>query len=148
MMKRAGTSTAIFAALAFASGIVTAPFLDGFTIDLLALALIFVGLSVRSGSRRAAKWAIGISVLYALVAVALSAVAIVNIERIRIGGYTARSPHLPWILLCMTVVFVWCVLNLVLLSRSLRKVRTGAEPPARSAPELRAEGASSEAPQP
>lgn len=120
MFKQIGTSVALFSGIIFISGLVAAPFLDAFTIDIAALILFFLGLNVRNGRRGAAKWSLVFSIFYAAVAVAFVITSLIRPELIKVGKYTCNTTHLPWVLTVAVIVLIWNVTNGLMLTRSLR----------------------------
>ena len=108
-------------AIAMLAGTIAATyFLDALLIDLMTVAVFFLGGSVAAGSIRAAKWSLAITIYYAAFA-ALSLVAL-NFwpENLRLGGRPLSEIAMPWAIASFVAVGIWSAVCGLLLVRGLR----------------------------
>jgi hypothetical protein len=116
----AGKSLIAFGAAILVSTVIVAVLLESLTIDLLAVAVVALGVAVRDGSARAARWSIAVMVIYLLLAVVFVVVGNVRPDLIKIGGRMIRPEEMPWALLSCVVVGIWSAINIALLRRALQ----------------------------
>lgn len=121
MFKRSGVSVACFGGVLFAAGLAGAIFVGGAIIDIGALLLLCLGVSVARGNRSAAKWAIGFSGLYALAAVAVCVVSVIRPESVTVWCGSMTAANTLWALVAVGIVFVWSLANVVMLVKALRE---------------------------
>jgi len=119
LAKWGGMAVVVFSVVGFAESVAFAFLIDAFTVDICAIVYFFVGLSTMKGSRRAAKWALGITIFYVLVGAALIVVLQIAPDRMKIGGKPIPTGLLPYVTISLVLHWLWCVLNAVLLVRFL-----------------------------
>ena len=86
-MKTIGTSITVFGGLAFATGVALAPILDFLTIDPIALILMLMGFSLRSGKRKSIMWPAILCGWYCVISIAMIIVIIVAPDTVSFGKY-------------------------------------------------------------
>lgn len=99
-------------------------FFDALLIDLVTVAVFFLGGSVIAGSIRAAKWSLAIMIYY--FAFSTFSLVAVNVwpERLRLGGRPLSETELPWAVACFASVAISAALCALLLFRGLRANHT------------------------
>ena len=117
----AGKSLIAFGAVSIIGALGAAFFLDALGVDFLALFVIEFGISVRNGSRRACRWAIGLMAFYLAVTLVTLVVATRHPDGLLgLGSPQLRTARLAWAFAWSGLVAVWSAVNIALLMRALR----------------------------
>lgn len=114
----AGTSLIAFGVASIMNSILAAILLEGFIVDFAAVIVICLGMGVARGSRAAMKWALGVMVLYLLLGLALTVIAVVKPEIVNFAGRPISSAMLPWAVASGVVVATWAAINTSLLVKA------------------------------
>ncbi len=89
--------------------------LDGVMLDVVALALLLVGASVRAGSATARRWALGLMGYYVFVALAVFVVAVASPAALEVVGRPLRPGELALVLPPVGLMGLWALANFLLL---------------------------------
>lgn len=120
-LVRAGNSIAVLGSLLLVASIVAAVLANNLVMDFTGPLTIWLGFSVKAGGRVAAKWAVALSVLMALVAILLLSMAVFGTPALSVGGKPATPGMLPFAVAFVLVVGVWCLANAMILIRHFRR---------------------------
>jgi hypothetical protein len=115
----AGKSLVAFGAAMLVNSVVAAFVFDALVIDLVALALIPLGVCASSGSIRAARWSLGLMVLYLVAAALLLIGGTLHPERLAIGHRALQTGELRWVIVDAGVFAIWSACNIALLLKAL-----------------------------
>ena len=125
LAKWAGMAVVAFCVVRFAESIAFPLLVDSFTLDIGVIIYFLVGWPTMKGSRRAAKWALGITVFYILAGAALAVVLRIDPGRLTISGKPIPTELLSHVTTSLALGCLWSVLNAVLLIQFLSFSRRG-----------------------
>lgn len=110
-----------FAAATLLTSVVAAFILDAFTLDVTAILVFFLGLSVAGGKVSSVKWSIAVMTYYLVAAVILIVAASLGGDVVRIGAQSVHSRI--WLLPCLGIAILWSAVNIALLCRCISSSR-------------------------
>lgn len=100
---------------------------DRLTVDLSALVAIWCGVRVGSGSRSAARLAIGLMAIHLLLAWSLAAAIWISPEAVRIAGRPPGGSERPWVAVAFIGMSFWAAFNAAILWKALSPRHSVAE---------------------
>lgn len=117
---RAGNTLCCFGCFVLIGSITAAFLLDVLTVDVVAIVAIWLGSTVRGGSRRAIKWALALVIYYMVLSAAFSLTALTgHSAAIRLSGRSLSKEEIPWLVASMIAVFLWAMVNALFLRQAL-----------------------------
>ena len=127
--KSVAASVAGFGLVLIGSSFALLFVLDAFILDLVAVAVVLLGVAVWNGQRKAVKPLRLIMVCYALAALALLVSGTVKPTQLKLGGRAIEPHEVPWALAFAVFMGLWAMVNFILLSRVRTEIMDSADPP-------------------
>ena len=124
--RTAGNSVIAFGTVLLLGSLLSALFFGSCGIDLVAILIVPLGISVADGSRRAAKWSIGIMALYFLVTLFMIWAVTFRSERLRLGNRDMSPDAIPWALGFIAIFAVWSLANILWYANCISTHQKGA----------------------
>ncbi len=119
-----GNSLIAYGAAVLLFTIVAAVLTGSFTLDIVSLIIIGLGIHVRKGSRRAAKWALAIVTLHFLIVCTFGSILLIgNFDLLSVSGRALKRSEVWWMTPPVVVAGIWSMLNGVFLYRFLLATR-------------------------